>query len=222
MKLPEDSEERKKILLLIGIGVITLGYVGFNFVLSPYFKSKKARQAQIEKVERKIWLAKRDIHMIPENLDKNNNIISEILDVSDNKRQILKPDIANHYLLPARNVIEQQAQRMNLSITEIREIPHHKPPNGNDEEDPNGPRFEPYTVNVSLQCSFYEFSQLLKALEDNNPYLCITRIGVIGQPDNVMKHAVTFDVEWPVWIDVKQPIKLVAQQMIAKRAKEEQ
>jgi len=220
MKLPEDSEERKKIFMLIGIGVAAACYVLYSFGISPYLQHKQEKRAKIEELEGKIWRAQLDVRKTKTYLQENNDVIAKIIDVSENKLQILHPNLGN-YLLVASDIINRQADNLNLVTDEIREIP--APKKLDEDQDPDAddaPRFNTYKVNVNIKCSFAELTQLLQALENENPYLCITRIGVVGQKDDVMKHAISFDVEWPTWVNSKQPIKLVAQQMIAKSAKE--
>lgn len=217
MKLPQDKNERNKVLGLVGLGVAIVCYAGYTFGAKPFLQKRQDFFNNISELEDKLWKADKDIKMIPSYFEQNNEIISRIIDISENKLQILHPNLGN-YLLVAGDIINRHADNFNLTVTSIKEVasPERFSKNDDDTEDPKAARFKPYTVNVSLKCSFYELEKLVGAIEEENPYLCITRIGVIGQPEDVMKHSVSFDVQWPIWADEKHPIKLIAQQMIAK------
>jgi len=216
MKLPQDKNERNKVLGLVGLGIAIVCYVGYTFGVKPFLQKRQDFFNNISELEDKLWKADKDIGMIPSYFEQNNKIISGIIDISENKLQILHPNLGN-YLLVASDIIDRHADYFNLTVTSIKEVASPESfSKNNDTEDPKAARFKPYTVNVSLECSFYELEKLIGSIEKENPYLCITRIGVIGQPENVMKHSVSFYVQWPIWVDEKHPIKLIAQQMIAK------
>jgi hypothetical protein len=61
--------------------------------------------------------------------------------------------------------------------------------------------FKPYAVRIAMQCSYAQLSQLVKALEDSNPHLCIVGIQVSAQPAIADRHQIGLVVEWPSWKD---------------------
>jgi hypothetical protein len=211
MKLPEDKAERNKMLGLIGIGVIALAYVTFAFGISPFFQKQNAAEIRISELDDSLWKSKKDIRNAPLNLEKNNELLTRILEVSENRRHILSPSLGN-YLLVATDIISRHADAVGITIESIRET---RPTNSQLPEghDPNGPRFKPYTVNVNLTCNFIELMKLIEALETANPYLCITRMGIFGRAKDIEQHAVSFDVQWPAWIDNDLPLQLAAEQL---------
>ncbi|MBU1693580.1 MAG: hypothetical protein KJ726_00555 [Verrucomicrobia bacterium] len=57
----------------------------------------------------------------------------------------------------------------------------------------------PYAVQITLECSYAEMAAVVTVFETSNPFLCITGINVIGQDQNVTRHQVILQVEWPMW-----------------------
>jgi len=218
MKLPDDKNERNKILGLIAVGVIAACYVGYNFGIKTLLQKQHDTLEKISDFEEKIRLANIDIKQIPIYIKKNHEIIDKIVDISENKLYILHPNLGN-FLLVAEDIIESHANRLNLTIKNVKRkggLPSRFTNNDDSKKDSKAPRFAPYTVNVEIECGFADFIKLIQAIEEQNPYLCITRIGIIGQPNNVTQHVISFDIQWPIWLDAKIPMKLVAEQMLSK------
>ncbi|MBT3193030.1 MAG: hypothetical protein HN341_10785 [Verrucomicrobia bacterium] len=213
MKLPADKNERTKILLLIGIGVAAIGYGVYMFGLSPLLAKRKATQARIAELEDLLWKGRKDIDMVPQYLKQNGEVLDQILQVSEVKRQILRPNLGN-YLLVAADIIGHNADVLDLNIDSINETSAmNRTGAPNASADTDGPRFKPYTVNVTLTCGLGDLVRLLAALETENPYLCITRLGVIGRSDSPERHAISFDVQWPIWEDNAHPMRLAAERL---------
>ncbi len=211
MKLPEDKTERNKIFILVAIAVAFIGYGGHMFVISPFLAKRQESNVRVEELEEKLWRANKDIDITPLNLDKNREALTHILEISETKRQILRPNLGN-YLLVAADIIGRHADALGLEIESINEtVASGNPVSGND--DANAPRFKAYSVNVSLTCGLHDTRSLIRAIEMENPYLCITRLGVIGRPEDPMRHAVSFDVQWPIWADPTHPVRLAAEMM---------
>ncbi len=213
MNLPENKDDRNKILLMIGIGVVAVCYVGYAFGISPLLKKKADYAKKITDLNDKLWRADMDLKKITPLTTENKKLISEIIDISENKRYIIHPNLGN-YLLVASDAINQCANELGLTIDSITEIPNQKDINKDcDLANPESPHLKPYTVSVNLKCGFYDLIKLLKLIEQSNPYLTVVRLGIVGQPDDVMKHNISIDLQWPTWIDEKQPIKLIAEKM---------
>jgi len=212
VKLPEDKTERNKILILIAIGVISVGYGGYMFVITPFLQNRQDTQTRVAELEEKLWRARQDIEITSHNLERNRKAVGHILDISETKRQILRPNLRN-YLLVAADIVGRHADALGLEIESINEtVATGTLPRG-DEVDPNGPRLKAYSVNVSLSCGLHDTFKLLKAIETENPYLCITRLGVIGRAESPTEHAVSFDIQWPIWVDPTYPVRLAAERL---------
>lgn len=212
MKLPEDKTERNKILILIAIGVMFVGYGGHMFVLTPFLQGRQETQASVAELEEKLWRARQDIDITPHNLERNREAVSHILEISETRRQILRPNLGN-YLLVAADIIGRHADTLGLEIESINETVATGPAPRGGEVDPNAPRLRAYSVNVSLTCGMHDAVRLLRSIEVENPYLCITRLGVIGRLESPTEHAVSFDIQWPIWVDPTYPVRLAAERL---------
>jgi len=213
MKLPSDKNERNKIFMVIGIAVAAIGYGVYTFGVNPLMAKRQATYARISELEELLWQGRRDINMIPQNRRQNCKLLSEILETSETKRQIIRPNLGN-YLLVAADIVGRHAEPLGLKIDTINQMtPTHRQPVAGAKRDPNGPRFRVYTVNVSLSAGLSDLAMLIGALERDNPYLCISRLGVIGDATTPEKHNVSFDVQWPIWIDASHPMQLAVEKL---------
>ncbi len=217
MKLPDDKKERQKILGLIAAGVIAVCYVGYTYGIKPLLQKRQNAITKITELDGKLWQANLDIKQIPVYMQQNNEIIDGIIDISENKLNVLHPNLGN-FLLVAEGIIEKHAKNLKLTIKDVQKIaqPGKRLKKENTEIDPKAPRFASYTVKVEMECGFLDLTKLIHAIEEENPYLCITSLAIIGQEENVTQHALSFEVQWPIWVNPRQPIKLMAEQMISK------
>lgn len=218
MKLPEDKNERNKVLGLIAVVVLALCYAVYIFGLKTIWLKQKNAQKEISDLSSKLWKADLDIKQTPLYMRQNSEVIDKIIDVSENRLDVLHPNLGN-FLLVAEDIIERNADKLNLtvkSVTRKGEPPERFTEKNDAKKDSKAPRFAPFTVNVEIECSFVDLIALIESIEEQNPYLCITRIGIKSQPDNHLEHLISFDVQWPIWIDAKHPMKLLAEQMISK------
>jgi hypothetical protein len=214
MKLPDDKNERDKMLILIAIGVAATLYCSYRFGVKPLLARRAAARARIVEVEDLLFRAGNDIALVPQYLKQNRVVLNHILEISEEERHILRPNLGN-YLLVATDIVTAQTDKLGLEVESIAEtLAVERPARKADKTaDPNAPRFIPYTVNVSLSCSLIELIRLTRALEDENPYLCITRLGVLGQPDNPERHAISFNIQWPIWADHTHAMRLAAERL---------
>jgi len=224
MKLPDDKNERNKILGLIAIGVLAVCYIGYTFGIKVLLQKQQAALAEIAELEAKVWQANLDIKQIPLYIQQNDEIVENIINISENKLDILHSNLGN-FLLVAEDIIERNAQSLDLTVKSVNptgspvkrfDTPVKRSGTKDSKKDAKAPRFAPYTVSVEMECGLVDAMNLIRSIEKKNPYLCITRLGIIGQPDNVTQHSITFDVQWPIWIDAKQPMKLVSELVISK------
>jgi hypothetical protein len=213
MNFPDNKEDKNKILLLMGIVLLAVGFGIYSFGISPYFKNRKAMRIESEDLSDKLWQARKDIRNLSRNIDRNTELVDQILKVSEEDRYILRPNLGN-YLLVASDILNSQAEALGLTIESINETMRITiTPEELKKRDANGPRFTPYAINVTLSCGMHDLVRLVQQLEDNNPYMCITRLGVLNQDDSAEIHSVSFDVQWPVWIDNAHPVQLAAERL---------
>jgi hypothetical protein len=213
MKLPSDKNERNKIFMVVGIAVAAIGFGVYTFGAKPLVAKQQATYARIIELEDLLFRGRKDIDMIHRHRRQNCETLSEILEVSETKRQILRPNLGN-YLLVASHIVGRHAEPLGLKIDAINQMtPSDRTTGVGAKSNPNGPRFRVYTVNVSLTASLSDLAMLIGALERDNPYLCISRLGVIGNATTPEQHNISFDVQWPIWIDASHPMQLAVEKL---------
>ena len=64
--------------------------------------------------------------------------------------------------------------------------------------------FKPYAVRVELACSFEKARNLVRSLQQSNPYLAVQGISIAADTKNIERPAVMLVLEWPTWRDAKK------------------
>ncbi len=211
MKLPADKAERNKLLAVVVILLVACIYVAYTFGLGPLLSNRKRdAQRRVELIDL-LWQAERDIELLPHNRKTNQDLATAILKASDEEQHVLRPNLGN-YLLVAKDTIRTHADRLGIRLGTVTET---APPvvaraRKTDEPAPDlKTAFVPYTVNVTLTEGFQAVARLVRALEEDNPLLCVTRLDIVGQPDrSPRQHLISMDVTWPVWADETAPDRL--------------
>lgn len=219
MSLPEDKSERTKLIAIVVILSIAALYVGYTFGLAPLLKNRSDGATRRQELTDLLWQAERDIELLPRNRTLNHELVKEILATSETQQHVLRPNLGN-YLLVAKDIVQRHANRLDLVLTSVSET---APPDvvrvrKTDEPAPEIKFwFVPYTVNVTFAHGFRHTVLLIRALERENPLLCITRMDVIAQPGvDPERHLVSMDITWPVWADDTAPDRL-RKQLTAER-----
>ena len=205
MKLPEDKKERAKILILIAIGAVLAVYgVGF-LVVKPLLKGKTEQSEQIASLQEKLRRAGLAINRIESDKASISNSLTE-LDVIANQKGMVLRDRLGNFLLGATEIIDTHAREADISGQVVSENGISKVPQSTKRTAP--PIFDTYTVTVHLEAGVHELLRMLQSLERSNPYLCVSSLVITGQPGKPGKHAVSFEVQWPIWADSKMPQRL--------------
>jgi len=194
MKLPEDSKERNKVLILIGIGAAAVLYVLFQ-VTSTAIRSRGRALQKIEELETNLKTAEREINEAKRNRVRNAEILTSLQDMST--RHFLHPGLGKNYLLGATGEIERLANETGVQIQSITERGLARLPN------PGMPDLlRTYSVGVYLLCGFEDALRLVTAIEAANPFITVVNLEISGNasrdPEN---HTVRFDVRWTTWGD---------------------
>lgn len=215
MKLPENKQERTKILALILVGVGMGLYIIVSFGVKPLLKSRAKKQARIEELKQEIEKVDKKVKLMARDEKLNRETIREIKEISD--EHVLQPRLGN-YLLVAAEIIEGFAAKLGIPLQGIVPIgpSEIRPISGNASD----PVLKAYTVRVTLESSYGEMTRLIQEIESDNPLLCAVNVGIAGRPkENPEKHKISFDVQWPTWVDPELPVKL-ADQLTEPRSKE--
>jgi len=200
MKLPEDRKERTKIYVLIGIGAAFVLYATVFGVLRPLMRNRGEKIAAIEELSAKLQASKTKIDQMNKSRGRNIETLSRIILLADEKGYVLKPRLGN-YLLSARDFVEKHAGELNLEA-EVREVGISQLPQASAGGEPRS--LNVYTATVNAECGLHDLIRLLEGIEKGNPYLCVSGMSVAGQSKNPASHAVSFQLQWPVWADLSR------------------
>lgn len=209
-QLPTDKNERNKVLFMIGFVSIGILYAVITFGLLPYFARVRADRDRLAELDDLLWRADRDIRQTRQNLNRNIEIINEILDISETQRYILRPSLGN-YLLVAESVLQQNADQIGVTIRNIRET-SGPPPAASAATANQLPAFWPYAVSFTMTAGLHDFLQFVHTLQNNNPYVALISVSITAGPDNnPEQHAINATIQWPVWKDPDRPNRLAAE-----------
>lgn len=202
MKLPENKNERIKILALIAIGAVLVLYSLVVVVVQPMIKGKKESVEKIAALQEKLRRASLSINRIESDKASISNILTELDAFANVKGMVLRDRLGN-FLLGATEIIEAHAREAGISGQVVSE-------NGISQVPQNAARtlpatFNMYTVTVRLEAGVHDLLRMLQSLERSNPYLCVSSLSIAGQKDKPGKHSVAFEVQWPIWADPKMP-----------------
>jgi len=206
MKLPTDSKERAKILVMILLGVVVVLIVTVQFGLRPVLKSISNKKAAIEDTREKLAQAKKEIKQMSADMAKNAETLIKLKDISS--KYVIMPVLQN-YSLGATEIMESQAKKVNVKLDSIREAGISEVADMPGQ--PSSKRLlKCYNLRVSLLCGYNDLTRLIQQIESINPYFCIVGMSIIGQqPDkDVTVHRISFDLQWPTWADLEMPLKL--------------
>ncbi len=202
MKLPENKQERTKIFIMIGLGValVLLGIV--QGIINPLRNARKNKLARLEECKSGVEKARKEIRAAARSFNRRMQTLKDIRDISE--KHILHPVLGN-YLLQATDIIEAHAGDLGVSIEPVREVGISDIPLDSNNKDVER-LLKAYTVRVNLAASYLNSLRLVREIEENNPYACVTSLIIRPRPsEDVERHSVTIEVQWPVWADPEFP-----------------
>ncbi|MBN2302425.1 MAG: hypothetical protein JXN60_07920 [Lentisphaerae bacterium] len=208
MKLPEGKKERTQILILAGIVALVAIYAVVYFVAIPLSKSKKAKLAKIAELSGEIEKASRTIQGITRDKDLNAETIRKILHMIDT--YVLTPRLGGNYQLSAEEVIERNLVKAKINIEkskhQTRALGTHKALKLTQIRESNA--FATFTLALTMQCSYHNAMRFIRAIEDENPYVCVKNISISDLKDQIEEHSVALQIEWLILENEELPNKL--------------
>ncbi|MDA0991000.1 MAG: hypothetical protein O3A51_09640 [Verrucomicrobia bacterium] len=198
MKLPDDKNERTKVLALIGIGCFAVLYGIVVGVINPLKAKKKDRIARIAEIREELTSAQRDMDRMMRDRAQNVDVLRAIVQTARGDGYILEPRLGN-YELGARAYIEERAAEAGVIVNDINEIGISQIPKNPRKVIENS--LKSYSMRVDLTAGLHDVISLIQAIEERNPYICIANLNVAGRSSDPAKHTVTFEVQWPIWSD---------------------
>lgn len=228
MKLPQSKKERQQLLIVVGIVIVGIMYAVWTFVYQPILAKRSEAAVQTKALEDQIAGAEAQIRRIPMLERDLHNLVTNLLEISE--RQMLQAQLGN-YLISAREILNRQARSLNILTVQIDEVglvPMPRPkdkgrPKPRPAEEgsapaqaatpaaPAGPppaTIQAYTVRVTTACGYHDLRRWIKLLEEEYAYAAINSIMITARPENAMEHQITFEVQWPVWVDQEMRVQL--------------
>ncbi|MBT3294433.1 MAG: hypothetical protein HN919_13330 [Verrucomicrobia bacterium] len=220
MKLPDDKQQRVKIFVMIGLGaaLVVLGIV--QGIINPLRTSRANRMVRMEECQRGVERARKEIKKAARSFTHRMETLDSIKRASD--QYILHPVLGN-YLLEATGIIEAHASALNIAIDPVREVAISDiPRNANAKKDR---LLKAYTVRVNLVAPYHDAFAMMREIENQNPYVCITSVMIRPRTGvDIERHSISIEVQWPVWADPEFPAEIEEQlkEQISKQVEEEE
>ncbi len=193
MKLPENKKERIQVFVLIGIGVALLLFTLIQLLVVPFNASRQKWKVIQGELEGKIGKANRELsygRAVKAEYDVVSVEIDKIM-ASNVLRSIL-----GSYLVGVTEMLESAAHGVGLNLNEIQEVGIRELPRS--KTDKTVGVFKSYAVQLAGDGSFDQVRAFLDKIENDNPFLCVTEIRIVGRSDKPERHQLNVRVEWPI------------------------
>lgn len=194
MQLPQNKADRQKVLALIGVGVLALLYGIWAGIYNPIQTKKKDALARISELQTNVDNAEAQISRIPRTEDELRTTLVKLMVWSD--QHMLYPRLGN-YLLPVRETLGLQAERLGLNPVQVDEIGLIAIPRG--PKATGNAAMQIYAVRVSTTCSYEELRNWFSIIEQENPLVAAGNLMITAQRDYPLQHQVSFELHYPVW-----------------------
>lgn len=206
MQLPQNKQDRQKVLALIGIGVAAALYGVWAGIYSPMVTKKTDAINRIADLEDKIEKAERQIRRIPLVERELASVMTNLVIWSET--HLLHPRLGN-YLLPVREWLGAQARALDIETIQVDEVGLLAVPRG--AQSPANPAMQFYAVRVSSFCGYEDLRQWFLTIDRENPMVAIGNVMITASPDNPLRHQVSFEAHFPVWTDPEYGEQLKAE-----------
>ena len=196
MRLPENSQARRKILILIALGFGAAAYGVWIGIYDPIRRGRDTMEKQSVELESTLQVARTQIARMDAVQRELTQISGDLRDRSEH--DMLHPRLGN-YLLQAREILIQYATAAGVPSIQVVEIGLVDPPTLPKKTATHAVRA--YSARVTAQCSTASFLSWIRAMEEGNPLLAISQFTLAARTEDPLNHLVQFEVQWPVWVD---------------------
>ena len=193
MKLPATKRERVLVFIMIGVGIVLLGYTIFQIGIIPVLEARKKTEGELEDYKEKLAKARKELSFAAQIGAEYNAVSAQIGKLS--AENVLHP-ILGSYLVGVTETLEEMARQVALKVEDVQEVGLQDFPAK--KKDGSPPAFRSYAVQASASGSYEQTVAFVKLLEERNPYVCVTELRISGQSDNPERHRVSLRIEWPV------------------------
>ena len=186
------SKEKKLKLFLIAMGVIGGIFAPYYFGLSPYLSKCATSANNLDELVTKI--KKAEVTM-----QEKSKLHAEYALCMEEFNHAIE-----NYIVPMDNPLSwvtekvyANARQVGVDVQTVAEV-------GSsslywDTAIKSGRSVKSYGVRIVTECSYQRLIDLVAALEESNPALCIADISISPQDSMPAKHIVNMTVEWPMW-----------------------
>ncbi len=191
-KWQEMTKEQKQIAVLVALlafaGLFMLG----RFLLMPMFTGKAQGAAELDKL-------RADLDKARVAMDNDARVRKSLAESMGELQRSLE-----QYVAPRENPLAwitekvyRGAREVGIDISSVQEVIS---PSGQIWNRKGAPvkMFSPYAVKIVTECSYAQLLDMVRILEESNPYLWVSGITIESQQRNIQKHAINLMVEWPM------------------------
>ncbi|TAN38159.1 MAG: hypothetical protein EPN23_03070 [Verrucomicrobia bacterium] len=182
------TKEQKQIALLIGIGVVVLLAILYQFALQPMVDSAAQHKRELAGLRVNLDKAAKTLEQEARTRADTFALKNRLETVTNS----LIPPFGNSFSW-ATEQIYQTAKEVGVDIDSV---------SGGGQASvagAEGRTFLPFTTQMAMQCSYADLIRFLRALETKNPLVVITTLSVEGREQNGERHPVSLSIEWPSW-----------------------
>jgi hypothetical protein len=208
MRLPEDKNERKKVLILIVLGCCVGIYGTVIGVIQPLKHKREVQTEQRLDLEKNLRDSELRVTRMGRDRTENGRLAREIHDLTTDKGYVMLP-VHGNYGIRAKPALEALAEQAGVEldsideggITGIPQSPARKTPNA----------FQSYTLRCRAKVGLFDVIRLIKLIEESNPMVCVSSFGVDANAQTPEAHKVGIDIQAPIWTDLDMPSKIKGQ-----------
>jgi len=208
LKIPEKYNTLAMVVSAIVICVLLV--VGVVFAVRPWYVSRQSMKH--EHADLRVKIDKALLELRDEERTRAEYDASALEMKQLSERYVLQP-VLGSFVLAARARLEPLADKTpRFEIVNIREAPAKMVFRGVVQKmaaddslrtqkgaaAPVTHVYKGYSAEVTAQGGYDALTLFVRLVEESNPYLCVTGIQIIGQPETPTQHKLVMSVEWPI------------------------
>ena len=182
--LSKEAKQKLVLAVMCGAGLL---YAGYSFGLSPLVSRVAQLEVDAETLEQETTSTRRALRREIESRDKLKTLSEQIAVAS-----------ASH-IPPAGSPLSWVSGRLNaaarsagVSLDAVEGV-------GQRSAADTGRRFKTFGVRVTLSGSYFDLVNLLRYLDQENPFMSIVEMNVRVNEDEPEVQRLYLQIEWPIW-----------------------
>lgn len=192
MKLPDNKNERIKILAMIAMGGIAVLFAIHQLIILPAIESYKKSATMLEKKQDEQTTMTLELRKAQKVQSEFNTVGAQVQTLS----LYLAQPILGTYLIGIQSGLEQSANEAGLRFNPASEIGFAEIPGK--KKDGSKYLIKSYSVRITGTGGYPQLLALVRQLEESNPLLYISELSINSQPSSPESHQINCSIEWPV------------------------